>query len=115
MNADGSGRRRVTSGPANEEEPCGPPMARACSTRQTKTAAVTSTVSGSIRAVSTGSPGSSSARAYHAEAPRLMALCVAFAAQTLRIGQFWDFQVHVLDVARGTTPGACGDERGLLA
>jgi len=38
---------------------------------------------------------------------------VAFAAQTLRVGAFWNFQVHLLDVASGrTTPvpasgGAC--------
>lgn len=38
---------------------------------------------------------------------------VAFAAQTLRLGQFWAYQLHMLDVARGTTEalddssGAC--------
>lgn len=38
---------------------------------------------------------------------------VAFAAQTLRVGAFWNFQVHLLDVATGTTEavpasgGAC--------
>ncbi len=38
---------------------------------------------------------------------------VAFAAQTLRVGDFWNFQVHILDLATGrTTPvaasgGAC--------
>ncbi len=38
---------------------------------------------------------------------------VAFAAQTLRVGDFWNFQVHILDLASGrTTPvpasgGAC--------
>ncbi len=38
---------------------------------------------------------------------------VAFAAQTLRVGAFWNFQVHMLDLASGTTEpvpasgGAC--------
>ena len=38
---------------------------------------------------------------------------VAFAAQTLRVGAFWDFQVHLLDLATGKTEpvpssaGAC--------
>ena len=40
---------------------------------------------------------------------------VAFAAQTLRIGAFWDFQVHLLDLATGKTQPLAVVRRRLLA
>ena len=40
---------------------------------------------------------------------------VAFAAQTLQRLQFWDFQIHVLELATGKTPRARRARRHLLA
>ena len=40
---------------------------------------------------------------------------VAFAAQTLQRLQFWEFQIHILDLATGKTPRARQQRRRLLA
>ncbi len=112
INADGSGRRRVTSGRANEEDAVWAPDGRSLFYSSDEDSR------GDIYRVwlDTGRTDRLTRQFVgRAIMPNVSpdGARVAFAAQTLRIGQFWDFQVHVLDVARGTTQalpatsGAC--------
>lgn len=111
VNADGAGAQRLTTDPANEGDPVWTPDGAAIvytSDRDSRgdlfqltiaTGAVTRLtyhfVGRAIMPAATGTP------------PR-----VAFAAQTLRVGAFWDFQVHLRAADGTTTPlpasaGAC--------
>ena len=100
VDADGSGRRRLTSDPANESDPAWDADGRSIvfsSDRDSRgdlyrvridTGATTRLTRHYVgRAIMpAAAPGTAGAR-------------IAFAAQTLRMGAFWDFQVHVLDGA----------------
>jgi Tol biopolymer transport system component len=102
VNADGTGRRRVTSAPANETDPSWAPDG--------KSLVFTSDADsrGDLYRVWLAD-GRVDRLTRHFVGRAIMPSVspdgrkVAFAAQTLRVGAFWDFQVHVLDLASGRT------------
>lgn len=112
MNADGSGRRRVTSGGANEQDGAWAPDGKSLfysSDEDSRGDIYRAWLdTGRVDRLTRQFVGRAIMPAVSPDGAR-----VAFAAQTLRLGQFWAFQVHLLDVARGTTEalaatsGAC--------
>lgn len=112
MNADGSNRRRLTNHSANEQNPSWAPDGKSIvfsSDRDSRGDLYRVWIDG----------GKVDRLTRHFVGRAIMPNVspdggkVAFAAQTLRVGAFWDFQVHVLDVASGRTEpvpssaGAC--------
>lgn len=112
IGADGSGLRRLTNDAANDTDPSWDANGRGVvfsSDRDSRGDLYHVAVDGGATTRLTRHfVGRAIMPAASPTSPR-----VAFAAQTLRLGAFWDFQVHVLDRATGaTTPlaasaGAC--------
>ncbi len=111
--ADGSGRRRLTSDPANESDPAWDADGRSIvfsSDRDSR---------GDLYRVALDTGATTRLTRHYvgraimpAPAPATAGARIAFAAQTLRMGAFWDFQVHVLEASGAATPvpasaGAC--------
>lgn len=108
MNADGSGRRRLTNDPANEQNPSWAPDGRSIvfwSDRDSRGDLYRVWVDGGkVDRLTRHFVGRAIMPNVSPDGKR-----VAFAAQTLRVGAFWDYQVHVLDLASGRTePVASG-------
>lgn len=103
VNADGSGLSRLTTDPANESDPAWTPSGDGVvysSDRDSRgdlyrlvlaSGAVTRLTHHYVGRAIMPAPSSDGAR-------------VAFAAQTLRVGAFWDFQVHVLNASGAAQP-----------
>jgi Tol biopolymer transport system component len=112
VNADGSGRARLTTDPSNEADPAWAPDGRSVvysSDRDSRGDLYRLVIdTGEVTRLTHHYVGRAIMPAPEPAGPR-----VAFAAQTLRVGAFWDFQVHMLDTATGksapvpTTAGAC--------
>lgn len=112
MNADGSGRRRVTTDPANDLTPSWAPDGRSLvftSDRDSRGDLYRVWLEdGRVERLTRHFVGRAIMPNVSPDGRR-----VAFAAQTLRVGAFWDYQVHVLDLASGRTSavaapaGAC--------
>ena len=112
VNADGTGRRRITSDAANESDPAWDADGRGVvfsSDRDSR---------GDLYHLALDTSVTTRLTTHYVgraimPAPSPAGRYVAFAAQTLRIGAFWDFQVHLLDRTTGAaTPvaasaGAC--------
>jgi Tol biopolymer transport system component len=100
MNADGSGRRRLTTDPATEEDPGWFPDGRSLvfsSDRDSRGDLYRLWLdSGRTERLTRHFVGRAIMPTVSPDGTR-----IAFGAQTLRVGQFWDYQVHVLDVASG--------------
>ena len=103
VNADGSGLARLTADPANETDPAWTPAGDGVvysSDRDSRgdlyrlvlaTGAVTRLTQHYVGRAIMPAPSPDGAR-------------TAFAAQTLRVGAFWDFQVHVLPASGAAQP-----------
>lgn len=112
VNADGSGRSRLTNDPANESDPAWAADGRSViysSDRDSRGDLYRIALDGgTVTRLTRHYVGRAIMPAPAPSGPR-----VAFAAQTLRVGAFWDFQVHLLDTATGatepvaSTAGAC--------
>jgi TolB protein len=110
VHADGSGRRRVTDHPGNDTDPVWDADGRSLvfsSDRDSR---------GDLYRVRLDT-GETTRLTRHFVGRAIMPATsvaggpIAFAAQTLRVGAFWDFQVHVLDARTGATtpvPAAAG-------
>ena len=113
VNADGSGRRRLTTDPANDTDPAWDADGRGIvfsSDRDSR---------GDLYRVALDTGATTRLTRHYvgraimpAPAPAAAGGRIAFAAQTLRMGAFWDFQVHVLEASGAATPlpasaGAC--------
>ena len=112
VNADGSGRRRLTTDAANESDPAWDADGRGVvfsSDRDSR---------GDLYHVALDTGVTTRLTTHYVgraimPAPSPAGRYIAFAAQTLRLGAFWDFQVHLLDRTTGAaTPlaasaGAC--------
>jgi len=112
VNADGSGRRRLTTDPASESDPSWDPDGQSIvftSDRDSRGDLYRVRIDG----------GATTRLTTHYVGRAIMPAAepgtgrVAFAAQTLRMGAFWDFQVHLLDPRSGVasplpaSAGAC--------
>jgi Tol biopolymer transport system component len=108
MNGDGSGRRRVTTDPANEQDPAWAPDGKSIvfsSDRDGRGDLYRVWLEGGkVDRLTRHFVGRAIMPAVSPSAGR-----VAFAAQTLRLGQFWAFQVHLLDLASGQTEAVDSD------
>lgn len=112
MRADGSQVRRVTSDPGNDHDPGWLPDGQSLvfsSDRASRGDLYRVRLSdGQTTRLTTNFVGRAIMPAVSPDGRR-----VAFAAQTLRVGAFWNFQVHLLDLATGGTQpvpasgGAC--------
>ncbi len=112
MRADGSDLRRITDDPGNDNDPSWTPDGQAIvfsSDRASRGDLYRVRVGdGHTDRLTTNFVGRAIMPAVSPDGAR-----VAFAAQTLRVGAFWNFQVHLLDVASGRTEpvpvsgGAC--------
>ncbi|MGE4086280.1 MAG: TolB family protein [Vicinamibacterales bacterium] len=112
VNADGTGRRRLTTDPANESDPAWDADGRSIvfsSDRDSRGDLYRLRLdTGVTTRLTTHYVGRAIMPAVAASSGR-----VAFAAQTLRMGAFWDFQVHLLDPRSGVasplpaSAGAC--------
>ena len=112
MNADGSDVRRLTTDPANEHDPSWAPDGKSIVYSSDKDSRGDLyrlwLADGRIERLTRHFVGRAIMPTVSPDGSR-----VAFAAQTMRAGQFWLFQVHILDLAsKGTTPvegagGAC--------
>jgi Tol biopolymer transport system component len=112
VNADGTGLSRVTSAPANEQDPSWAPDGASLyywSDEGSRGDLYRVWIgTGRVERLTRQFVGRALMPSASPDGTR-----VAFAAQTLRLGQFWAYQVHLLDVARGTTAalaassGAC--------
>jgi Tol biopolymer transport system component len=112
VNADGTGRRRLTTDPANESDPAWDGDGRSIvfsSDRDSR---------GDLYRVRLDSGATTRLTTHYVGRAIMPAVAaangwVAFAAQTLRMGAFWDFQVHLLDPRSGVasplpaSSGAC--------
>jgi Tol biopolymer transport system component len=100
MQADGSGVRRLTTGPANENEASWHPDGRSVifsSDRDSRGDLYRLWLAdGRVDRLTRHFVGRAIMPAVSPDGTR-----VAFAAQTLKAGQFWLYQVHVLDLATG--------------
>jgi TolB protein len=112
VNADGTGRRRLTTAPGNETHPSWAPDGQS----------IVFTSDGESRGDLYRvwvADGRVERLTRHFVGRAIMPMVspdgrrVAFGGQTLRMGAFWDYQVHVLDIASGQTEalaspaGAC--------
>ena len=112
MNADGSDVRRITTDPGNDYDPSWSPDGSALvfsSDRASRGDLYRVRLSdGHTDRLTTNFVGRAIMPAVSPDGSK-----VAFAAQTLRVGAFWNFQIHLLDVATGRTEpvpasgGAC--------
>jgi TolB protein len=112
VNADGSGRRRVTTEPSNETDPSWAPDGQSLvfsSDRDSRGDLYRVWLAdGRVERLTRHFVGRALMPAVSPDGRK-----VAFAAQTLHVGAFWDYQVHVLDLASGRTEplassaGAC--------
>lgn len=112
VNADGTGRRRLTADTANESDPAWEADGRSIvfsSDRDSRGDLYRLRLeTGATTRLTTHYVGRAIMPAVAATSGR-----VAFAAQTLRMGAFWDFQVHLLDPRSGVasplpaSAGAC--------
>jgi Tol biopolymer transport system component len=112
VNADGSRRRRLTTAPANETDPSWAPDGQSIvfsSDGESRGDLYRVWLAdGRVERLTRHFVGRAIMPAVSPDGRK-----VAFAAQTLRIGAFWDFQVHLLDVASGkaeplgSSAGAC--------
>lgn len=112
MRPDGSDVRRVTSDPANEHDPSWGADGQSLivsSDRDSRGDLYRARLSdGHLERLTHNFVGRAIMPAVSPDGTR-----VAFAAQTLRVGAFWNFQVHLLDLATGRTEpvpasgGAC--------
>ncbi|MGI8672924.1 MAG: TolB family protein [Luteitalea sp.] len=112
MRADGSEIRRVTTDPGNEHDPSWLPNGHelvVSSDRDSRGDLFRVRLAdGQMDRLTHNFVGRAIMPAASPDGTR-----VAFAAQTLRVGEFWNFQVHVLDLASGRTEpvpasgGAC--------
>jgi TolB protein len=112
VNADGTGRRRITADPANDADPTWDPDGRSLvfsSDRDSR---------GDLYRVRLDTGATTRLTTHYVGRAIMPAAApaggpVAFAAQTLRMGAFWDYQVHLLDPRSGVasplsaTAGAC--------
>ena len=112
MEADGSGVRRLTTDAANENEAAWAPDGRSVvfsSDRDSRGDLYRLWLEDSrVERLTRHFVGRALMPTIAPDAAR-----IAFAAQTLRVGEFWDYQVHVLDAGSGRTEavpsegGAC--------
>ncbi|MGE0125184.1 MAG: hypothetical protein AB7U25_19840 [Vicinamibacterales bacterium] len=112
VNADGSGRRRLTSDPGNDADPVWEPDGQSVvfsSDRDSRGDLYRLRLdTGATTRLTTHYVGRAIMPAVSPAGGR-----IAFAAQTLRMGAFWDFQVHVIDPRSGAaeplpaSAGAC--------
>lgn len=112
MRADGSAVRRVTTDPGNDHDPSWMPDGQSIvfsSDRASRGDLYrVHLADGRTDRLTTNFVGRAIMPAVSPDGVK-----VAFAAQTLRVGAFWNFQVHLLDVATGRTEpvpasgGAC--------
>jgi TolB protein len=112
MRADGSQVRRITTDPGNDHDPSWLPDGASLvfsSDRASRGDLYQVRVDdGHTERLTTNFVGRAIMPAVSPDGRR-----VAFAAQTLRVGDFWNFQVHLLDLASGRTEpipasgGAC--------
>ena len=112
MRADGSQVRRITSDPGNDHDPSWLPDGQSLvfsSDRASRGDLYRVRVAdGHTDRLTTNFVGRAIMPAVSPDGTK-----VAFAAQTLRIGEFWNFQVHLLDLASGraepvaASGGAC--------
>jgi TolB protein len=111
VNADGSGLERLTTDPANEVDPAWTPDGAAVvytSDRESR---------GDLYQLTLGTKAATRLTRHFVgraimPAPAASPPRIAFAAQTLRVGAFWDYQIHVRQADGTTTPvaspaGAC--------
>ncbi|MGE0363938.1 MAG: TolB family protein [Vicinamibacterales bacterium] len=111
VNADGTGRRRLTTDPANESDPAWDADGRSIvfsSDRDSR---------GDLYRLRLDTGATTRLTTHYVGRAIMPAVApsgrVAFAAQTLRMGAFWDFQVHLLDPRSGVasplpaSAGAC--------
>jgi Tol biopolymer transport system component len=112
MNADGSDVRRLTTDPANEHDPSWAPDGKSIVYSSDKDSRGDLyrlwLADGRVERLTRHFVGRAIMPTVSPDGSR-----VAFAAQSMRAGQFWLFQVHILDLtSKGTTPlaasgGAC--------
>jgi Tol biopolymer transport system component len=111
MNADGSDVRRLTTDPANEHDPTWAPDGKSLvysSDKDSRGDLYLWLADGRVERLTRHFVGRAIMPTVSPDGSR-----VAFAAQTMRAGQFWLFQVHILDLAsKAATPlagsgGAC--------
>jgi Tol biopolymer transport system component len=111
VNADGGGLARITRDPANENDPAWAPDGRSLvftSDRDSRGDLYRLVLaSGALTRLTKHYVGRAIMPATAPDGAR-----IAFAAQTLRVGAFWDFQVHVLSaqgapVPLAATAGSC--------
>jgi Tol biopolymer transport system component len=108
MNADGSDVRRLTTDPANEHDPSWAPDGKSIVYSSDKDSRGDLyrlwLADGRVERLTRHFVGRAIMPTVSPDGSR-----VAFAAQTMRAGQFWLFQVHILDLAsKGATPLAGG-------
>jgi Tol biopolymer transport system component len=112
VNADGSGRRRLTTDPANESDPVWDADGQSIVFSSDKDSR------GDLYRIRADGGATTRLTTHYVGRAIMPAVApktgtVAFAAQTLRMGAFWDFQVHLLDPRSGVasplpaSAGAC--------
>ena len=107
MRADGSQRRRITTAPANEEDPSWTPDGKSLvyvSDQDSRGDLYRVWLdSGRVERLTRHFAGRAIMPNVSPDGRR-----VAFAAQSLRLGQFWAYQVHVFDVGTGSSDAVAG-------